>query len=82
MSEKIDARVYPNPVKDRLTVEVERGRYEANVYTIMGERVRENNLRGKKLELEFSELEPGMYVVELINRKQPNQREYYKIQHI
>jgi len=82
VSHKINAKVYPNPVKDELTIEVERGRYEAIVYTLKGEMVGKTSLRGKKLRLEFSGLEQGFYVVELINGDDKGQRMYYKVEHL
>ncbi len=82
ISHKINAKVYPNPVSDKLTIEVDRGRYEVVVYTLKGEIVSKTNLRGKKLRIGFSGLEQGFYVVELINVNDRGLRTYYKVEHL
>lgn len=82
VSHKIDAKVYPNPVREELTIEVERGRYEAVVYTLKGEIVSKTNLRGKKLHIDLSGVEQGFYVVELINGNDRGHRMYYKVEHL
>ncbi|MCF8307764.1 MAG: lamin tail domain-containing protein [Bacteroidales bacterium] len=82
VSTKIDARVYPNPVKKQLSIEMERGTYKVAVYTLMGRKVHENTIKGKKLNIDFSNQKAGFYVIELINVQDRNRKQYFKVEHL
>ncbi|MCF8232264.1 MAG: lamin tail domain-containing protein [Bacteroidales bacterium] len=82
VSTKISARVYPNPVRKKLTVEMERGSYKVSVYTLMGRKVQEDTIKGKKLKIDFSDLQAGIFVVEVINIHHQNRQQYFKVEHL
>jgi len=82
VSSKINVKIFPNPVSDKLTIKAERGSYKIKVYTLMGKLVKQNTLKGRKLKIDFAELNSGFYVMELINSNNTNQREYYKVERL
>ncbi|AUS07039.1 pectinesterase family protein [Pseudotamlana carrageenivorans] len=72
-NETIQPKFYPNPVAGILNVEAQSG--SVSIYNIMGQKVFENKNFIKKLEINFSEFNSGLYLVILTtDQKQISQR--------
>ena len=61
-------KVYPNPVKDILTVEGENIQ-QVNVYNTVGQLVKTINSNDNIVNVNVDDLQNGMYIVNVINNK-------------
>lgn len=64
----IDAKIYPNPVNDRLNI-IADGVNNVSIYNVMGQKVLENNVEADMLSLDVSGLKNGLYMLEVSSRK-------------
>ena len=60
---KSTLKFYPNPVKDILTISDVKEISSYTIYDISGKQVLSNSAKSSKLELNVSQLKPGMYIV-------------------
>ncbi len=60
---KSTLKFYPNPVKDILTISDVKEISSYTIFDISGKKVLSNSAKTSKLELNVSQLKPGMYVV-------------------
>lgn len=60
---KSTLKFYPNPVKDILTISDVKEISSYTIFDISGKKVLSNSAKSSKLELNVSQLKPGMYIV-------------------
>ncbi len=63
-----DAIVYPNPFSNTLTISGEETIQNICIFNLLGIKVDEFTINNKKAVLDLSELEDGMYIVEIISK--------------
>ncbi len=72
ISQNIDIRIYPNPVKDILHIELLKDtntNYVLNIYNSYGEKVYENNILADISSFDLGRLPAGVYLVKLFDGK-------------
>ncbi|MEQ8702435.1 MAG: S8/S53 family peptidase [Phaeodactylibacter sp.] len=81
--------IYPNPARDRLNIQYETPdfeTYEFRIYNTLGQLVYRNNdtparFREKRLEVDVSRWQAGMYVVEVFNGERVETRPFIVLQY-
>jgi uncharacterized delta-60 repeat protein len=61
-------RIYPNPVKDRITIETTEP-FQYEWYSITGKRLHSANINEARTELETHDLVPGTYLLKIVTSK-------------
>ncbi len=56
--------IYPNPVENRLFIEIAKGSYVSTVYDVQGKKVYTKNIKDTS-ELDFSALNKGIYMLKI-----------------
>ncbi len=59
--------VFPNPVKDFLTIQAPQGEYTATIYNIQGQRVSETTAHIGNTQLDYSTYANGIYFVKIVS---------------
>ncbi len=64
-------RFYPNPVKDKFTIESSTitGESQVSIYNVSGQKLTEQKITGDKCEIDISNLPAGIYIIKLINQE-------------
>jgi hypothetical protein len=70
--------IYPNPVKDVLTVEAKEAIGTVEIYNLMGALVYSQKDCANKVEIHTSDLNPGIYFIRLTNDKVSETRRFVK----
>ena len=69
--------VYPNPVKDYLSLQLPKGDNIVNVYNFSGNRIDQFTVLSSFANYNMSELKPGIYIIEVLNKNSISQ--WFKI---
>ncbi|MCX7985814.1 MAG: endo-1,4-beta-xylanase [Bacteroidales bacterium] len=70
--------VYPNPVKDILTVKFAYGNYQISIYDMLGKEILKTTSTGAEIKLDMRNLNKGIYFLK-INNSQNGQIQNFKI---
>ena len=70
--------VYPNPVKDKLTIEAQETLEKVEIYNVMGALVYSQKSCGKMVEITTADLPTGTYVVRLTSKTATETRRFVK----
>jgi hypothetical protein len=71
---------YPNPAKERLTVESESNMNQIAIYNILGQKLKQFNLEGvRKFEFSVSDLSSGTYILSVQSGNQSFNQKFTKI---
>jgi len=65
-NKNIEFTVYPNPFKDKLTIEMEELGYEVQLFSILGELILSKHLEENLTVLDVSNLPNGIYFMNLV----------------
>ena len=68
-ADKIQARIYPNPVVDVLKIEATSKVSSVQVFDVSGKAVSSFELNAVKNQIDLSKLTPGVYVVNITTEK-------------
>ena len=74
----IDAKIYPNPVNNLLTVNSENEIWQINIYNVLSVKVMEACINNKEAVLDLSRLESGMYLIEIIGANEKSIKTFIK----
>ena len=69
-NEKRDVRVYPNPFRDKLTIEIHSKEMKLDIFDISGKKIMARRLYDIRNEINLSDLKSGVYIIQLYDRKQ------------
>ena len=67
-----ETSIYPNPVENILTINAEEDIQQINIYNILSVKVKETIINNKEAVIDLSDLETGMYLIEIIGKNEKN----------
>lgn len=73
-----DISIYPNPVNNLMTIKAEEEIQHISVYNILSVKVMEMTLNNKEAVIDLSNLEPGMYLIEILGKNEKNIKTFIK----
>ena len=73
-----DISIYPNPVNNLMTINAEEEIQHISVYNILSVKVMEMTLNNKEAVIDLSNLEPGMYLIEILGKNEKNIKTFIK----
>ena len=66
----LETKIYPNPVNNMLIVNADEEIQHISIYNVLSVKVMEAVLNNKEAVLDLSELEPGMYFIEILGKNE------------
>ncbi len=74
-NELINFTIYPNPVKNNLTIDSQEEITKIEIYNLLGQQVKSSNPKATNFTMDLSELNAGIYMVKIIsNDKHSSQK--------
>ena len=74
----LETKIYPNPVDNILTVNAEDNIQHICIYNVLSVKVMEMVINNKEAVLDLSNLESGMYLIEIIGKNEKNIKTFIK----
>ena len=74
----LETDMYPNPVDNILTIKAEEDIQHISIYNILSVKVMEMIINNKEAVLDLSNLEAGMYMIEIIGKNEKNIKTFIK----
>jgi hypothetical protein len=65
---KLNGKVFPNPVKDKLNIELEETITKVEIYNLNGARLLDEKVNKSTTEINVSKLKPGVYILEVFTK--------------
>lgn len=81
ISDNIQIRTYPNPVSEKINIEIEHANNEslkANIYNVLGEKIFSTCLKSNRESIDLYQLQPGMYFIEAVSNEKRNSIRFVK----
>ena len=75
---RLEANMYPNPVSNVLTINAEEDIQHISIYNILSVKVKEIIINNKEVVIDLSELESGMYLIEIQGKDEKNIKTFIK----
>ena len=74
----LETRMYPNPVDNILTISADEEIQQISIYNILSVKVMEMTLNNKEAVLDLSNLESGMYLIEILGKNEKSIKTFIK----
>ena len=68
----LETKMFPNPVNNTLTISAEEDIQQINIYNLLSVKVMEAIINNKEAILDLSNLESGMYLIEILGKNEKN----------
>ena len=74
----LETKMYPNPVENILTINAEEEIQQICVYNVLSVKVMEMVINNKEAQLDLSNLESGMYLIEILGKNEKSIKTFIK----
>ena len=74
----LETKMYPNPVDNVLTISADEDIQQISIYNILSVKVMEMTLNNKEAVLDLSNLESGMYLIEILGKNEKSIKTFIK----
>lgn len=74
----LETRMYPNPVNNVLTISADEDIQHINIYNVLSVKVMEMTINNKEAVLDLSNLESGMYLIEILGKNEKSIKTFIK----
>ena len=74
----LETKVFPNPVNNILTINAEDEIQHINIYNVLSVKVMEATINNKETVLDLSNLESGMYMIEILGKNEKSIKTFIK----
>ena len=74
----LETKVFPNPVNNILTINAEYEIHHINIYNVLSVKVMEATINNKETVLDLSNLESGMYMIEILGKNEKSIKTFIK----
>ena len=74
----LETKIYPNPVNNILTINSEDEIQHISIYNVLSVKVMEATINNKEAVLDLSNLESGMYLIEILGKNEKNIKTFIK----
>ena len=74
----LETKIFPNPVNNMLTVKADDNIQHISIYNVLSVKVMEAVINNKEAVLDLSDLEPGMYLIEILGKNEKSIKTFIK----
>ena len=74
----LKSEIYPNPVNNTLTISAEEDIQSISIYNILSVKVMEKAINNKEAVLDLSNLEAGVYMIEILGKNEKSIKTFIK----
>ena len=74
----LETKMYPNPVDNALTISADEDIQQISIYNVLSVKVMEMTLNNKEAVLDLSNLESGMYLIEILGKNEKSIKTFIK----